>query len=179
MKKNIWIAGIVLALVVGYVAAGPYLTISAIKTGIVENDSEKLSENIEFPTLRQNMKEQFNAVMMKNAVTEMEDNPFAALAAGLATQMVDGIVDSFITPSGLAALMEGEKPNEGVAISDTATPPPEKDELFKNARFSYDSMSKFSIWVPNDKGEEVRFVLKRVGFSWKLVNLVIPMDEKP
>ena len=73
--------------------------------------------------------------------------------------------------------MEGKKPNKGGNGSNT--PPPKKDNLFKNARFSYDSMSKFSIWVPNDKGEEARFVLKREGFSWKLVNLVIPMDENP
>jgi len=177
MKKIIWVAGVILALVVGYVAAGPYLTVSAIKTGIVENDSEKLYENIEFPTLRQNIKEQLNTTMMKNMDTEMKDNPFSAFAVDLVTTMVDGMVDSFVTPSGLAALMESEKLNEGENGSNT--PPPKKDNLFKNARFSYDSMSKFSIWVPNDKGEEARFVLKREGFSWKLVNLVIPMDENP
>lgn len=177
MKKINWISSVVLALVVGYVAAGPYLTVYAIKTGIVENDAEKLSENIEFPTLRQNMKEQLNASMMKSTATEMKDNPFAALAVGFATKMVDGIVDSFVTPSGLSTLMEGKKPNnDGASGND---PPQKKDDLFKNARFSYDSVSKFSIWVPNDKGEETRFVLKRDGFSWKLVNLVIPMDEKP
>ena len=177
MKKIVWIAGVILVLIVGYVAAGPYLTVSEIKTGIVEKDSEKLSENIEFPTLRQNMKEQFNAAMMKNAATELKNNPFAALAAGLATKMVDGIVDSFVTPSGLAALMEGKKPSKGGNVGNT--PSPKKNDLFKNARYSYDSISKFSIWVPNDKGEETRFVLKRDGFSWKLVNLVVPMNEKP
>ncbi len=177
MKKVVWPIVIILVLVVGYVAAGPYLTVSAIKSGIVEQDSEKLSENIEFPTLRQNLKEQLNAAMMKNAATELKDNPFAALAAGLATKMVDGIVDSFVTPSGLAAIMEGKKPskNDGTEI----TTPPKKDDLFKNARFSYDSISQFSIWVPNDKGEEARFVLRRDGFSWKLVNLFIPIDKKP
>jgi len=177
MKKSIWIVGVVLVLVVGYVAAGPYLTVSAIKTGIVENDSEKLSENIDFQTLRQNMKDQLNAAMMKNAATEMKDNPFAALAVGLATKMVDGIVDSFVTPSGLASLMEGKKPNKGETGGNSSSP--KKDDLFKNARLSYDSVSKFSIWVPNDKGEEARFVLKRDGLSWKLVNIVIPMNEKP
>lgn len=177
MKKFVWIVGAILVLVVCYVAAGPYLTVSAIKTGIAENDSEKLSENIEFPTLRQNMKEQFNAAMLKNTATEMGDNPFAVLATGFATKMVDGLVDSFVTPSGLAALMEGKKPSK--SESDVKTQPQKKDDLLKNARYSYDSMSKFSVWVPNDNGEEARFVLKRDGFSWKLVNLVIPMDEKP
>jgi len=177
MKKIVWIGVVILVLVVGYAAAGPYLTISAIKTGIVEKDSEKLSENIDFPTLRQNIKEHLNAEMMKSAATELKDNPFAALAAGLATKMVDGIVDSFVTPSGLAALMEGKKPSkEGNGGNPS---PPKKGDLFKNARYSYDSTSKFSIWVPNDKGEEARFILKREGLSWKLVNIIIPIDEKP
>ena len=151
--------GIILVLVVGYVAAGPYFTVSAIKTGIVEQDSEKLSENIDFPTLRQNLKDQLNAAMMKNAATELQDDPFAALAAGLATKVVDGIVDSFVTPSGLAAIMEGNEPSKSPESSSGGdSSPPNKDDLFKNARFSYDSMSKFSIWVPNGKGEETRFV---------------------
>jgi hypothetical protein len=176
MKKGIWVLGLLLALVVGYVAAGPYLTISAIKAGIVEQNSEKLSENIDFPTLRQNLKDQLNAVMMKKVTTDLKDNPFAGFAAVVATKMVDVMVESFVTPSGLAASMEGKKPSKNE--SDVSTPPPNKEGLFKNARFSYDSTSKFSIWVPYDKGEEARFVLQRDGLSWKLVNLIIPMDDQ-
>ena len=173
MKKAIQIAGIILMFVVGYVAAGPYLTISAIKTAIVEKDSEKLSENIDFPTLRQNMKDQLNAAMMKKAATEIKNNPFTVLAVGLAAKMVDGMIDSFVTPGGLAAFMEGKKPSDNGA-GGRVSEQPKREDLFKNARFSYDSMSQFSIWVSNDKGKEVRFILKRDGFNWKLVNIVIP-----
>lgn len=174
MKKILLIGGLILVVIVGYVAAGPYLTVSAIKTGIVEQDAEKLSENIEFPTLRQNLKDQLNASVMKNAATELKDNPFAALAAGFASKMVDGLVESFVTPSGLAAIMEGKKPSKHSGTGNST--PPQKDDLFKDARFSYDSTSKFSIWVANDQGEEARFVLQRKGFSWKLVNLIIPLN---
>ena len=170
-------AGLIISLIVGYGAAGPHLTISAIKTAIVEQDSEKLSENIDFPTLRQNMKDQFNAAMMKNVVTELEGNPFAALAVGFATKMVDGFVDSFVTPSGLSTLMEGKKPSENGGRGSKV--PPDRDSLFKNARYSYDSTSKFSAWVPNDEGEEARFVFRRDGLTWKLANIVIPIDGKP
>lgn len=177
MKKGVWGLGLLLVALAGYVIAGPYLTVSEIKAGIVEKDSEKLSENIEFPTLRQNLKEQMNAAMMKNAATELKDNPFAAFGAALATKMVDGIVDSFVTPSGLASVMKGKKPSKQNSESTSTNEKPKEEDLFKNARYSYDSHSKFSIWVPNEKGEEARFVLKRDGISWKLVNLVIPMDK--
>jgi hypothetical protein len=174
MNKYLLIIGLVLVIVVGYVAAGPYLTISAIKTSIVEQDSEKLSENIDFPNLRQNLKNQLNAVMMKSAVTELKDNPFATLAVGFATKMVDGMVDSFVTPSGLAAIMEGKKPSK--KGSEENITPPKKENLFKNARTTYVSKSKFAVWVPNDQGEEAIFILQRDGLSWKLVNIVIPID---
>lgn len=184
MKKWIAVGLVFLVGIIGYVAAGPYLTISKIKTGIVERDSEILADNIEFSALRQSLKEQLNSVMITNMASEVKDNPFAALAAGFATKMVDGVVDAYITPTGLARIMEGKKPNmkmvsgnpgmETGSLSNS-----NKDELFTNARYTYDSMSKFSIWVPNEKGEEARFVLKREGISWKLVNMIVPIDGKP
>ncbi|MEJ2107688.1 MAG: DUF2939 domain-containing protein [Acidiferrobacteraceae bacterium] len=173
MKKVVWIAGVILVLLAGYVAAGPYLTVSAIKTGVIEQDSKKLSENIDFPKLRQNLKGQLNAAMMKNISAEEKDNPFAVLAAGLAMKMADAIVDSYVTPSGLALMMEGKEPPKEQGTETAA--PPKKDELFRNARYSYDSINQFSIWVPDDKGQETRFVLQRDGLSWKLVNLVLPI----
>lgn len=158
-----------------FVAAGPYITISAIKSGVAEQDTEKLSENIDFPILRQNLKDQLNMVMMKKAQTELKDNPFAALAAGFATKFVDGMVETFVTPVGIAAMMEGKKPSKSVAAQGSTSP--NRDDLFKNTRTSYDSFSKFSIWVANDSGEETRFVLQRNGLDWRLVNIVIPMAQ--
>jgi hypothetical protein len=160
---------------VGYIFAGPYLTINSIKNGIVEKDAELLSENIEFPVLRQNLKDQLNAQIMKKTVPELGDNPFAALAVGFASKMLDALVDSIVTPSGLAAAMEGKKPHLNPKKNSGPKEAPKKKDLFRDARTKYDSMSKFSIWVPDDKGGEIRFVLRRYGFSWRLVNIVIPM----
>lgn len=56
MKKLAGVIGIVLVVVVGYAAGAPYLTVSEMKTGIVEYDSERLSNSIDFPVLRQNLK---------------------------------------------------------------------------------------------------------------------------
>ena len=176
MNKYTWIVSIFLLLLAGYVAAGPYITVSEIKSGIVDQDSERLSENIDFPSLRQNLKEQLNAMLMKDAVTELDDNPFGALAIGLASKFMDGMVDTFVTPSGLATMMQGNKPDQSSQGSDTSTQP-KKEDLFKDATYSYDSLDKCSVWVHNEDGDKVRFVLKREGVSWKLVNIVLPIDE--
>lgn len=176
MRKALLVVSLFLALIVGYTAAGPYLTISAIKTGIVEQNSETLSEHIDFPIFRQNIKEQFNAVMMKTAVTNLDDNPFAALATGLVATMIDKVVDSFITPSGLAMLMKGKNPSENEDAENKSEQ--KAEELFKNAKYSYDSLSTFSVWVPNDNGKDARFVLRRDFLSWKLVNIELPILTK-
>lgn len=181
MNKPLLVGGAVVLAFIGYMAAAPYLAVSAIKTGITEQDSEKLSDYIEFPTLRQNLKDQLNIIMMANAAKELDDNPFSALAAGFATTMVDTLVDSFVTPSGLAKLMSGESSSSDKPSPNSSTTQEtntQEEDLFKQAESSYDSLSKFSIWVPNEDGDKVRFVLNRDGISWKLVNIVLPENKK-
>lgn len=179
MKKVIWILAIIALIIVGYTVAGPYITVHQLKGGIKQQDSEKLSENIDFPSLRQNLKEQLNSYMMRNTATELKDNPFRLLAVGLASKLVDGMVESFVTPAGPANLMEGKKPKQGEISETASTDTNLKREPFKKARYIFDSMSKFSVWVPNEKGEEVRFVLTRNALDWKLSNIVIPLEIEP
>jgi hypothetical protein len=180
MKTVAWIFGVAMIALLGYVAAGPYLAIADIKTGIVEKDADRLSAKVDFPTLRQNLKAQLNARLLHNTAGELKDNPLGALAAGLATTMVDGILDAFVTPAGLAHVMKGDRPSESI-VKQTVTadtgPPPKEADLLQNARYSYDSLSQFSVWVPNDEGKETQFVLQREGLSWRLVNLVLPIDD--
>lgn len=170
MRKLITLSATVLALIITYIAAGPYLTFSEIKTAIANRDSVKMSENVDFPVLRQNVKEQINAVMMQSA-TESSDNPFALLAAGIATAMTDKITDSLITPAGLVAIMQGkfvEKDNSG------ATQQVDSEKLFKDAQLSFDSHNTFSVRVKNHNADELRIVLQREGLQWKMVNIIFP-----
>lgn len=152
----------------GYVVAGPYIAVAHIRSAIVERDAQALADNIDFPTLRSNLKEQFNALLMRNASSpEMANNPFAGFGMALATNMINGMVDNCLTPQGLANLMSGSRPQS----ADATSPQP-----LSNVRYSYDSASQFSVWAPGSNGKEVRIILTRSGFSWRLSNIVIPMD---
>jgi hypothetical protein len=187
LRRITWIIGLLALLLALWIGAGPYLAVADIERGISDKDSARLAERVDFPTLRQNLKDQLKVTILKSAARELEDNPFGALATGLATTLVDGLVDAFITPAGLASLMDGERPSVGSVSSRSQSSPaqtPEPDQkqtqdrdLFKNARHSYDSLSRFSVWVPGKDGRETRFVLQRDGLSWKLVNVILPLDE--
>jgi len=205
MKRIIGVAVLIVFAVVGYAAAGPFITLYQIASAVERQDSDKLARYVDFPSLRASLKEQLGALVAKEANARMKDSPFAALAAGLATNLADGLVDSVVTPGGVASLMGGIMPEPVRDAQKTlpqtpATPKnpgsvPEgsKDgslrddqglpqgsagwvpEPFKNARFTYDSLSRFSVWVRDDRDREIRFVLIRGGLSWKLGRIVLPL----
>ena len=83
---------------------------NSIKVAVETGDSEKLSEDINFPLVRQNLKEQLSAAMATNARDELSDNPFAALAIAFSDKLVEGMLDTFVTPSGIASLISGRNP---------------------------------------------------------------------
>jgi hypothetical protein len=174
MNKTVVFIGSVIVALVGYAAVGPLITIHQIKSAIEQQDSEKLSEYIDFPTLRTNLKEQLNSEVMKQAAAELKDNPLMALGLAFTPKLVESVVDSFVTRSGLSNLMAGEKPQQSEGEEQAqGSGGGQRWEPFENSRYTYDSSSKFSVWVKDDKGEEIRFVLTRDGLSWKLSNIII------
>lgn len=144
MKKSHWIVAVIVLTGIGYAIVSPFIAVENIKSAVNERDSEKLSDNIDFPVLRQNLKEQVNAYMMKEAGSDLQNNPFGVLAIGFASKLTDGIVDSFVTPSGLASLMEGKEPAKSVYQSSNPKESGE-NELFRDARYTFDFVSKFSV----------------------------------
>ncbi|HOI16542.1 MAG TPA: DUF2939 domain-containing protein, partial [Geobacteraceae bacterium] len=178
MKKKIILLASFVILVIGYVASGPFITIYQIKSGLEQQDSEKLSDNIDFPTLRSNLKEQLNANMMQNVASELRDNPFSALAMGLASKMTETMVDMLVTPNAIRSMVEGKNPLQHQKDGkDPQESTGKKSDLFKNASFSFDGISKFSVRMTINENKEIRYVLTREGLSWKLSNIIIPLKD--
>jgi hypothetical protein len=94
-----------------YLASGPFITINGIRSSIKEKDSDRLSTYIEFDLLKKNLKEQFNTQIIKATAADEEKNPLGMMVAGFASQVADGLLDHYLTPSSIALLLEGEKPD--------------------------------------------------------------------
>lgn len=176
MKKYIWLLIAATLVFIGYIAVTPYLNVSSIKTAVIEKDSEKLATHIDFPVFRRNLKKQFSTAMSNNVPTEIKNTPFGGIAAGFATNMVDNLVDSYVTPDSLAKLMRGIRPSRSRSRidQDPEAVRKERDEILKDAKYTYDSVDQFSVWMPTDTSDDIRFIFKRYGLgSWKLVDLVV------
>lgn len=103
--KKLLLLGIVVAL--GLFAAMPLIALNNIKTGIETNDARLLSEHVDFPHVREGLKAQVKAYIKAKLEKERASNPFAAFGMSLANNLADGIVDTYVTPAGLADLMRG------------------------------------------------------------------------
>lgn len=177
MKKWIWLPAMVLAAVLTYVAAGPYLTISAIREAVKTEDARALARQVDFPALRTSLKTQLTDHLVREAGPEVQAGLFGAFGLRLASSLVGGVVDAMVTPVGLGAMMEGRKVwNRGSNIA-----PPSRGETgqqpqpLRDAVQRYESPSRFTATVQDDSGRPVVFVLTRNGLRWKLSDIRLPL----
>lgn len=97
-------AGALLALFLAIYLASPLFAFGALKGALEAGDRDRLEQLIDFPSVKDGLKQDLNAAMMEQLTNdpEMKDNPFAGLGMALAPMMVDRMVDAMVTPAGLA-----------------------------------------------------------------------------
>ena len=183
MKRTFVLLVVLSVLPVGYLVVGPYLTLNAIRTALETEDLERLTEYVDFPELRRNVQSQVQALLAKRNLGP-DDAARSTVVVG--DVIVEAWVERFVTPATILSWAAGESTVPIVAAEASAnaddsvvmleTPPPVQT-FFEDVRTSYESISRFAIWVSNDRDEEVGFILTRRGFAWKLTNIVLPEHE--
>ncbi|WP_298719455.1 DUF2939 domain-containing protein [uncultured Oceanisphaera sp.] len=189
MRKTKYVLLLLILYAVGYVAAAPWLTAYRISDAVDQRDSVALAERVEFDSVRLSLKQQLNSRVLRELGADNKQNPFAALGASLANIMVDGLLDTYMTPAGIERLMRGETPAPGIPESrplppsntngngsDSGKPQAERKKLFSDAHMGYRSLHRFVVTVTDDEGKQADFVLSRRGLDWKLTAIVLPLN---
>lgn len=162
----------------------PHWAVSNMKKAAENRDADTLSEYVDFPSLKESLKANFNAMMATEVSNNMSDNPFGAFGAALATAFINPMIDNLVTPESLAMMMKGEKPelkktnrkNEK-KTSNTSSNTNENTEM----TMSYDNFNSFIVTTKekNSSDDPVKMIFKRHGIiSWKLSALRLPSPEK-
>lgn len=179
MKK--WLALIVAALIAlaAWVAAGPFLSINALRAAVKSQDTAALAEHVDFPVLRSNLKAQLDDYVLRQAGSDVQSNPFGAIALRIAGGLTGGAVDALLTPAGIGAVMEGRNlwqraSGAGIDRDDPYAHATPTDPL-KDARYRFESTTVFTATVPDRSGDPVVFVLTRDGLRWKLSDIRLPL----
>ena len=174
MKKILISLLLFFILVSTFLGLGPFLTLYSIKESIEEKDSSKLSQNIYFPELRSNLKNQINLSLSDRINKKLNDNPLRFLAEGLADIVVDETLDVFLTPDGLGRLIDGEDPSSIIRNNKKLDKEDDGIEVLESIKFKYQSMNRFIVLIETINKKQILLHLDRFGIKWKLVNVILP-----
>ncbi|HEX8431940.1 MAG TPA: DUF2939 domain-containing protein, partial [Longimicrobium sp.] len=113
MRKNSFAGP--LAFMAACAAAGwlyftPHLALRRLQAAAESGDDAALREMVDFPAVRASLKEEVRGAIADEMERDGKRSAFSAFGAALAGMMVDPLVDSFVTPAGIAAAARGERP---------------------------------------------------------------------
>lgn len=177
MKKALWI--ILALLVVGAAGAAyylsPYWALNELRKAAEEGNAEALNEQVDFPAVRQNLKDSFNAQMTKEMGNKPDDG-WGQAGAAIAMAFSGPIIDAFVTPQNVAAVIRGEEIGApGEKKKKKPAKPAEPPELKPH----YETKDRFVVDL-HEKGKEeekVGLVFRREGlFKWKLYSIRFPEE---
>ena len=171
-KPLIFVVGL-LVLVAGYLYASPYLALNSIKNAAQERDTDKISSYVDFPSVRQGVKDQLKAKAAKEMVASDSNNGFEALGSMFTTAMIDTMVDGWVTPDGIAAIMAEDEKNSS---KDANNGKDKSNDV--EYETSYDSFNVFHVDIGGtEKNNSMRVTMNRDGLSWKVTDIDLPMDD--
>ncbi len=177
MRKWLVLIVLLLAILLAWVAAGPFVAMHAIGKAVREENPAALARHIDFPPFRASLKAQLGDRLARSVGVETQSGWLGALGMTVANEVAGGAVELMVTPYGIGALIEGRK----VWNRATGMPPPRTPEgaavrpdPWRNAQRRYESTSRFTATVHTDDGAPVVFVLTRHGLRWKLSDIRLP-----
>lgn len=178
MTKGLSVLGGGIALFAMYMAAGPYITIYQMRSAAEQRDGEALAEHIEFPSVRQSLKEQMNALVLGQITggSGKKVDGAKVLGTALTVRLLEEAIDAWVTPSGIASLMTGEDPQGPEARSGQNIDDPQA-KARSHSSMSYMSIDKFVVRYDDEDGREVKLVLRRRGLGWKMTEVIIPLES--
>lgn len=179
---------LVIVAALGFVYASPYIALDRVKRAADARDAQTVNEYVDFPALRASLKDQIAALLTRRVDIQKSGNPLAIIGAMIGAALVGPLVDSYATPDGVAAILNGipprgdpgERPpqagdgapaNAGNAPASgvTAARQPPKEPPQTTA--GYRSLNTFVVTYQHGAGDaRYSAIFHRNGLvSWKLV----------
>ena len=179
MKKFLpWLVGLFVIFAI-YLYASPYLVLNNIKNATQQGDADKLSGYIDFPSVKQSMKDQVKAAMVQELAASDEQDGFEALGTMLAAAMIDPLIDGLVTPDGVALMLQGQKLDFDLNNDKPEDKPKAKNEDI-DYKAGYLSFNRFKVQIidANDPDESLDVIMHRDWLSWKVTRINFSLDSK-
>lgn len=111
-SKSVVITLLVVAVVavLGVIYASPYIALDRLKRAADARDAETVNQYVDFPLLRESLKDQVGQLLTRKIDIQKSGNPLAMIGAMIGAALIGPLVDSYATPDGVAAILNGIPP---------------------------------------------------------------------
>ena len=115
---------IVLAVLAALYIASPYYSFWRFTEALKAGDQQRFESMVDFRSVRESLKKQLRAKLAESRGNQpkKEKNPFG-LSDQFGPRLIDTLVDAYVTPSGLAALLADAKQPGAAGQQDPNAPP--------------------------------------------------------
>ena len=175
-KKMTWSMVGLLLIILVYVYAAPYLVLNKMKKAAQAGDSAKVSEYIDYPSVRQNLKDQINAQVLQEIGVDQQ-SPLAGLGQKLASTLLDKMIDHVVTPEGMTLVLQGQGLKEVYQSKVTQETAEVKQQHKPQYKAGYTSWQNFEVQIQAPEySRGVKINMVRDGLSWKVNQVSIPLQ---
>ena len=104
-RRRVSLVVIVCVIVLLIYGASPYYSFWRFSVAVRSNDAAALSARVDFPAVRESFKEQLIKYFLGTRETQIENKRLARFARALTPEFINALVDAYVTPEGLQALL--------------------------------------------------------------------------
>lgn len=112
---------IVVIAALGFAYASPYIALRNLKRAADARDAQTVNQYVDFPALRDSLKQQITAMLTRRLDADA-NSKLATIGAMIGVTLIGPLVDSYATPDGVAALLNGMPPRGDPGERPPATP---------------------------------------------------------
>lgn len=175
---------LLLVLLIAY-AAYPYWSLYRLGEALEAGDEGALKQHVDWPAVRSGLKEDLSGVLSRETGRAIASGDGDAavgglLASAIGKALLDPLVDSLVTPEGLAAMIREGRARKSGATPDRQSGPTTGDRnvLWEHLSFAFfTGPATFEAVFEAEDGEEVVGVMQLNGMRWQLVRLRLPDNQ--
>lgn len=152
----------------GWYYASPSFAMKGLRDAALNGDRQELKERVDFPAVRESLKEQVRAVLIAELAKD-KNNPFAGFGMMMVGAIIDPMIDTVVSPSGMKALVDQGKFKKLDQAEEVSAGQP-ADWIIER-----EGIEQFRATPKRKDGEKVpTLVFRRDGLGWDLVDIEIP-----
>ena len=175
-RRTVWlVVGAAVIAAVVY-AASPVLAARQLVAAARAGDEAALERRVDFPAFRESLKAELNARLMAEMRAE-EDGAGRALALLFGPALVSGMVDAFVTPQAIAAMVRDAEPPEPELDREPTPAEPAEDDPQIRQSYGFRDIDTFTVTLTREghADEPVVLLMERRGvLDWKLAGIDLP-----